>query len=68
MAFPIAGATSGLAATEVARKELSGSEIEAIIRAEHDDRITAAAQYDSLGQAERAATLRAEATALTAYL
>ncbi len=65
---PIAGATSGLGSTEATRRSLTDEDVHALVRAEHDERIATAAQYDTLKQANRAADLRAEAGALTAYL
>ncbi|MFE3190203.1 hypothetical protein ACFXHA_14420 [Nocardia sp. NPDC059240] len=59
----------GLGAAEVARRTLTESDIEAIIRTEIDDRLTAAKEYDSLsGGTDRATLLRAEAAALTVHL
>ncbi|WP_405491676.1 hypothetical protein [Nocardia sp. NBC_00511] len=59
----------GLGTAERARRHLTESDIEAIVRAEIDDRLTAAKEYDTLtGGSDRAATLRAEAAALTTHL
>lgn len=59
----------GLGAAERERRILTEADIEAIVRAEIADRLTAASEYDGLrGGAERAASLRAEAAALTAQL
>ncbi|UGT42145.1 GatB/YqeY domain-containing protein [Nocardia yamanashiensis] len=59
----------GLGAAERERRILTEADIEAIVRAEIADRRTAASEYDGLsGGAERAASLRAEAAALTAQL
>ncbi|MBL1079078.1 GatB/YqeY domain-containing protein [Nocardia sp. 2] len=58
----------GLGAAELPRRELTAAEIDAIIKSEYHERITAAAEYDTLtGGADRAATLRAEAAALAKY-
>lgn len=59
----------GLGAAERARRDLTESDIAGIVRAEIDDRLTAAGEYDALsGGADRAASLRAEAAALSAHL
>jgi uncharacterized protein YqeY len=50
------------------RLELSGAEHQAILRREVADRVAAAAEYDAVGQADAAATLRAEAVVLERYL
>jgi uncharacterized protein YqeY len=39
-----------------------------LVRAEVDERLEAAATYDSAGQSSRAARLRAEAAVIGAYL
>ena len=64
----IAGAVSGLGAAEVARRELSDSQIRDLLRAEVDERLTAARQVTAGGHAERAATLLAEAAVLADML
>ncbi|WP_460725716.1 GatB/YqeY domain-containing protein [Nocardia heshunensis] len=59
----------GLGTAEVRRRDLTESDIEAIVRTEIDDRLTAAKEYDSLtGGADRATLLRAEAAALATHL
>ncbi|MGW4241591.1 hypothetical protein [Nocardia sp. NPDC004722] len=59
----------GLGSAEVARRHLSESDIDAIVRTEIADRLTAAEQYDSHPTGtDRATTLRAEAAALTTHL
>jgi uncharacterized protein len=60
----IAGGVAGLGAAEVARRELSDAQIRELLRAEIDERLAAARQVT----AERAATLRAEATVLSDLL
>ncbi len=64
----IAGAVKGLGATEVARRELSDEQIRDLVRSEIDERLSAADDFTAGGHAERAATLRAEATVLTDLL
>lgn len=59
-----AGARAGLGATEMARRQLGERQVRDIVRAEIDDRLAAAAQYEHAGHADRAATLRAEADVL----
>ncbi|MCG7609166.1 MULTISPECIES: glutamyl-tRNA amidotransferase [Mycobacterium] len=65
---PIAGAVSGVGSTEVARRALGDTEIRALIRAEVDERLTAADQYLAHGHRERAADLRSQATVLRQVL
>ena len=60
----IAGAVAGLGTTEVARRELSDYQIRELVRAEVDERLNAADDFNAGGHAERAAALRAEATVL----
>jgi uncharacterized protein len=60
----VAGATPGLGAAEAERRRLSPAQVAAIVRAEIDERLTAAAQYERAGRADRAARLAAEARAL----
>jgi uncharacterized protein YqeY len=57
----IAGGVVGLGAAEVARRELSDAQIRRLVRAEVDERLTAAQDFTAAGHTERAATLRAEA-------
>ena len=59
----IAGGVVGLGAAEVARRELSDAQIRALLRAEIDERLSAAKQIDA-SHTERAAILRAEAAVL----
>lgn len=65
---PIAGAATGLGATEVDRKVLTEEEVADVVRAEMTERTAAAAEYDRLGRSDRAAELRAEAAVLAAHL
>lgn len=58
----------GLGAPEVARRELSDAQIRALLRADVDERLTAAHQVTAGGHDERAATLRAEAAVLADML
>jgi uncharacterized protein YqeY len=64
----IAGAISGLGAGEVPRRTLTPGEVEAIVRAEVDERRRAAAEYDGLGRSEQAARLRQEAGLIEVHL
>ena len=59
---------TGVDTTEVARRELSADEIDAILHHEVDDLRTAAEEYAELAQADRAADLAAGAAALSAIL
>lgn len=65
---PIAGAAAGVGATEVARGVLTDADLEAIVQAEIDERVTAAAEYERLGADDRAAEVRAEADVLQRHL
>lgn len=65
---PIAGATAGLGSNEVARRALTDADVAAIVRAQVDERRTAADEYDRIGQSDAAANLRAEAAVLAAHL
>jgi uncharacterized protein YqeY len=59
---------TGLGVTEVPRREQDDAEIERIVRAEIDERLAAAAEYEQLGKASEAGRLRAEANALVTHL
>jgi uncharacterized protein len=63
-----AGTVAGVGATEVERRSLSQTRMEAIVRAEIADRETAATGYERAGQRDRAERLRAEAEVLLAHL
>ncbi len=58
----------GLGVAEARRRELTEADIERIVRTEIDERHAAATEYETLGRADRAADLRAEAQALTEQL
>lgn len=58
----------GVGAGEVVRRTLSAQEVLEVIRAEIRDRLTAAAEYEELGRAEQASSLKAGATALESFL
>jgi uncharacterized protein len=64
----IANAVVGLGAAEVARRELTDAQIRELMRAEIDERLTAATDFTAGGHTERAATLRAEAAVLSGLL
>ncbi|MTE12924.1 GatB/YqeY domain-containing protein [Nocardia aurantiaca] len=65
----IENSAAGLGAAERARRALTEAGILAIVRAEIDDRRTAAQDYEAMsGGVDRAATLRAEAAALAVHL
>lgn len=63
-----AGAAAGPGAAEAARKELTETAVQDIVRAEITDRQTAIGQYQSGGHAERADRLRAEIAVLETIL
>ncbi|WP_216870330.1 hypothetical protein [Modestobacter excelsi] len=56
----------GVGVWEVARRELSDEDIELVVRAEIDERQTAARVYEQAGEHEHARRLRHEADTLTA--
>jgi uncharacterized protein len=60
----VAGAAAGLGAAEAGRRRLSPAQVAAIVQAEIDERLAAAAQYERAGREDRAARLAAEAHAL----
>lgn len=64
----VAGATLGNGAADVPRRQLSESEVAAIVTAEVRERSTNASEYERLGRYERAQRLRAEADVLNGYL
>jgi uncharacterized protein YqeY len=58
----------GVGAADVPRRELSDAEVTAIIQAEIDERLHAAAEYERLGQDGQARRLRSEGDVLRALL
>ncbi|NNH72726.1 hypothetical protein HLB23_23155 [Nocardia uniformis] len=58
----------GPGAAEVTRRDLTETDIERIVRAEIDERHSAATDYERAGYPDRAADLRAEADALLPHL
>lgn len=60
-------APEGVGATEAPRRVLTGHEVQFLIAREVDERETAAASYDRLGQPDRAQRLRDEADALAPW-
>jgi uncharacterized protein len=58
----------GVGAADVPRRELSDAEVMVIIRAEIDERLHAAAEYERLGQDGQARRLRSEGDVLSALL
>jgi uncharacterized protein len=64
----VAGSVAGLGAAEVRRRVLTDAEIRILLRAEVDERLTAADQMATGGHGERAADVRAEAAVLVDLL
>jgi uncharacterized protein YqeY len=64
----IAGARAGLGAAEAARRDLSDSEQQAILRDQITGYTTEADRYEALGQPDAAHRLRTQASVLSAYL
>ncbi|HYK33535.1 MAG TPA: hypothetical protein VEV63_16310 [Streptosporangiaceae bacterium] len=63
-----AGATAGLGAAEVARRQLTAADVDAIVRAEIAEREQAAGQYAANGRSNEAERLQTEAGILTAVI
>lgn len=64
----IAGGVVGLGSAEVARRRLSDEQIRELLRAEVDERLSAADEFTAGGHAERATSLREEAGVLADLL
>lgn len=64
----VAGSVVGLGAGEVSRRTLTPAEVAATVRAELDERLAAAVEYQRLGQREHAERLRGEAGVLSRQL
>jgi uncharacterized protein YqeY len=62
------GAVAGLGAGEVARRELSGADVRAIVVGEIAERVQAAAEYTASGLSSQAERLHAEARILNAVV
>ena len=60
--------TAAAGTTEVARRELTGEDVRAIIERERDELLAAADERDGLGLADDAEDLRSQADVLQAYL
>lgn len=64
----LAGSVLGVRAADVPRRSRTEAEVQARVRAEVDERLTAAADYERMGRAEPAERLRAEADVLRRHL
>jgi len=64
----VAGATAGVGSSDVERRVLSEADVVGIVRGQVDERISAADQYEQLGERERAERLRLEAAVLRRHL
>ena len=64
----IAGAVVGVGAGDVDRRDLTEQDISGIVRAEITERESAAAQYEAIGQKDRAERLLAEAAVLRTHI
>lgn len=67
-AGPFAASVPGVGATEVARLELSDTEIRLLIESEIDERLSAADEFVTAGYHVRAAELRSQAAVLVQTL
>ncbi|GAA4970106.1 hypothetical protein [Kineococcus glutinatus] len=65
---PVAGSRLGAGAAETERRLLGEAEERELLRAQVTERLHAAAEYEALGQPERAGLLRAEAGVLQVHL
>lgn len=63
-----AAAAAGLGAGEVARRQLSAADVDAVVRAEIAEREHAAAEYEAIGLSDAAERLHNEAGILTAAI
>ncbi len=57
-----------MGSTEIDRLELDENELRSVLRAERDESLTAAAQFDALGRPDAAAAMRARAEVVARYL
>jgi uncharacterized protein len=64
----IAGASAGAGSAEAERRVLTEADTHRVLRAQVDERLNAARQYEDLGRGEVAERLRREAELLRAYL
>jgi uncharacterized protein YqeY len=64
----VAGARGGLGSSEAARRQLSASELRAILRGQIDEHSREAERYEALGHADAAERLRRQARTLATYL
>jgi len=64
----IAGAAAGVGSSDVARRELSDADMAAIVKAQVEERLQAADQYEQLGRLDAAHRLKREAALLRAYV
>ncbi|SDO25631.1 hypothetical protein SAMN05660199_01658 [Klenkia soli] len=65
---PVAGAVTGVGATEAPRRVLSAADVVAVLRAERDERLAAADQLAAAGSSGAADELRGTAALLERYL
>ncbi|WP_196780836.1 GatB/YqeY domain-containing protein [Nocardioides sambongensis] len=65
---PIAGAALGVGAAEVARRELSEADVQAVVARERDERLATAVELAAHGREAAAEQLRHEAALLGHYL
>jgi len=65
---PVAAARTGVGATDVPRRVLTDADVLAVVRAERDERLAAAAQLASAGSIDAAEELHGTAALLERYL
>lgn len=65
---PVAGASEGLGATEVARRDMDEHDTLVVLTAERDERLSSADALAARGATEAADELRAEAALIDGYL
>ena len=64
----VAGSRGGVGSTEAVRRQLSASELHAILRSQIDEHSREAGRYEALGHAAAAERLRRQASTLATYL
>ena len=64
----IAGATTGVGSTDIARRVLTENDVRAILRSQIEEPSRAANEYTRIGRDDIAERLQSEAEALAAYL
>ncbi|MGO1592098.1 MAG: GatB/YqeY domain-containing protein [Ancrocorticia sp.] len=64
----VAGASVGVGSSEASRRKLTADDVQALLRAEIEERLEAARNYEAHGQSDLAGRLRREADVLGKYV